>query len=392
MAQTAPGNSTNPAHHGFDRTSAYRLYQALLGDRSIQTVISATGIDTLVVVASGPLTSLPPSVLVTQPPVGDDADPKAWRNTQWLIRDKAIAVLPAVSSLKTLRQLLPHSRARVGLDVKRPLLALADPDFVGSGQVPGVFPGRDPYDVGSELPRPADGGRTFERSVRAGDAESDGRAENQVLDRLPPLYATRLEGLELAHLLGADNKDVLLGPNASKQALLQRASDGSLERTSVLAFSTHALVSGDFTGLTEPALVLARRPDAGPEHGGDEELLRASEAAALKLNADWVVLSACNTASGETPGAEGLSGLARAFFYAGAQSLLVSNWRVSDQATERLITDTFRRYKQAHSSDGPGLSKATALQGAMLAMIDDPDTGLANPTLWAPFVIVGEPQ
>ena len=82
-------------------------------------------------------------------------------------------------------------------------------------------------------------------------------------------------------------------------------------------------------GLPEPALVLMP-PKVGTK--ADDGLLLASEIAQLKLNADWVVLSACNTAAGEGPDGEGLSGLAKAFFYAGTRALLVSHWRISSQA------------------------------------------------------------
>jgi CHAT domain-containing protein len=115
--------------------------------------------------------------------------------------------------------------------------------------------------------------------------------------------------------------------------------------------------------------------------------LTTSEIAQLKLNADWVVLSACNTAAEEKPGAEALSGLARAFFYAGARSLIVSHWSVDDEATARLMVGTFRA-----SSHDRNLSHAEALRQSMLAMIEgarfDEE---ANPRLWAPFVVVGEP-
>jgi CHAT domain-containing protein len=120
----------------------------------------------------------------------------------------------------------------------------------------------------------------------------------------------------------------------------------------------------------------------------DDGLLQASEIAQLKLNADWVVLSACNTAAEEKPGAEALSGLARAFFYAGARSLIVSNWQVDDDSTARLMLSTF----QASAHDAH-LSHAEALRQAMLAMIDDAKTDdQADPRLWAPFVVVGEPR
>jgi CHAT domain-containing protein len=141
------------------------------------------------------------------------------------------------------------------------------------------------------------------------------------------------------------------------------------------------------TRLTEePALVLSL-PEKPTEL--DDGLLSASEVAQLKLDADWVVLSACDTAAGSTPGAEALSGLARAFFYAGGRSLLVSHWEVDTESTVALMAGTF-----AAIGADPRLSHGQALQRAMLAMIDDPDpqhSSWADPKFWAPFVVVGEP-
>src|ERR1019366_3026251 len=112
----------------------------------------------------------------------------------------------------------------------------------------------------------------------------------------------------------------------------------------------------------------------------DDGLLSASEVAQLKLNADWVVLSACNTAAEDKPGAEALSGLARAFFYAGARSLIVSNWAVDDASTARLMLNTFQA-----STGNAKLSHAEALRQAMLEMIDNAKTDAeADPRLWAP--------
>ncbi len=133
-----------PTSAGFDRAGAYRLYQALLGDPQIQKVIHGPGIDTLLIVPSGALTSLPPAVLVTAPPQGRDDDPAALSATHWLIAEDAIAVLPQVSALTTLRHQLPAATGAASAP-SRPLLAFADPDFAGAGQVPNVFPGRDPY-------------------------------------------------------------------------------------------------------------------------------------------------------------------------------------------------------------------------------------------------------
>ena len=90
--------------------------------------------------------------------------------------------------------------------------------------------------------------------------------------------------------------------------------------------------------MAEPSLALSIPAQSSSD---DDGLLTASEVAQLKLNADWVVLSACNTIAGDKPGAEALSGLARAFFYAGARALLVSHWAVESNAATLLTTSTF---------------------------------------------------
>src|SRR5262249_1385701 len=119
----------------------------------------------------------------------------------------------------------------------------------------------------------------------------------------------------------------------------------------------------------------------------DDGLLTASEVAHdVKLDADWVVLSACDTAATDgTPGAEGLSGLAKAFFYAGARSLLVSHWAVESHAAVRLTTGAFAALAAG------GIGRAEALRRSMLAMLDDKTHPFyAHPMFWAPFVLVGE--
>jgi CHAT domain-containing protein len=106
------------------------------------------------------------------------------------------------------------------------------------------------------------------------------------------------------------------------------------------------------------------------------------------LNADFVVLSACNTAAGDKPGAEALSGLARAFFYAGARSLIVSHWDVDSDATVALMDGLFEALKA-----NPHLSNAEALRLSMLKMIiNSAKPDFAQPKFWAPFVVVGEPR
>ena len=124
-------------------------------------------------------------------------------------------------------------------------------------------------------------------------------------------------------------------------------------------------------------------PDTATEE--DDGLLTASEVAGLKLDADWVILSACNTAAGGATGAEALSGLARAFFYAQARALLVSHWEVYSEATVKLIVSAVG----AMSRDAK-VGRAEALRRAMLSLIDTGKPHEAHPAFWAPFIVVGE--
>jgi CHAT domain-containing protein len=203
-------------------------------------------------------------------------------------------------------------------------------------------------------------------------------------EHLPQLPGTRREVNEIAAEVKAQSEDIRLGLDATETAVKQ----AKLDQYRVVYFATHGLVSGYLEQFAktkaEPALALSI-PDKPTDE--DDGLLTASEIAQLKLDADWAVLSACNTAAEEKPGAEALSGLARAFFYAGARSLIVSHWSVSDEATARLMVGTLRA-----SAHDPKLSHAEALRQSMLAMIDEASgDAQADPRLWAPFVVVGEP-
>ena len=151
--------------------------------------------------------------------------------------------------------------------------------------------------------------------------------------------------------------DIHLGRDASESTVKQIP----LAEYRVVYFATHGLVAGDVKGLGEPslALTLPRKPS-----DFDDGLLTASEVAQLKLNADWVVLSACNTIAGDKPGAEALSGLARAFFYAGARALLASHWSVESDAATQLTTRVFAIMKT-----DPMLGRAEALRRSMLVQI-----------------------
>jgi CHAT domain-containing protein len=196
---------------------------------------------------------------------------------------------------------------------------------------------------------------------------------------LPQLPDTADELNAVAKDLGVSAADIHLGSDAS-ETTVKRA---PLADYAIVYFATHGLVAGDVKGLAEPSLVLSM-PKQPSEL--DDGLLTSSEVAQLKLNADWVVLSACNTIAGDKPGAEALSGLARSFFYAGARALLVSHWSVDSEAATRLTTSTFDRLKAE-----PKLGRAEALRQAMLAYLNDASSPRnAYPALWGPFALIGE--
>ena len=152
-------------------------------------------------------------------------------------------------------------------------------------------------------------------------------------------------------------------------------------RTKSWGDPTHGALSGQVSGTVEPGILTP--PSAATER--DDGYLSASEIATLKLDADWVILSACNTAAGDAKDADALSGLARAFFYAGARALLVSHWSVNSAATVKLITGALSRMAADKS-----IGRAEALRQSMIALIDKGFDLEASPAFWAPFIVVGE--
>jgi len=149
-------------------------------------------------------------------------------------------------------------------------------------------------------------------------------------------------------------------------------------------------VPGELDGLTQPALALSAPDVAGTDGDG---LLTMDEILGLKLDADWVVLSACNTGSGAGAGAEAASGLGRAFFYAGTRALLLTNWSVHSASAKDLVTDLFRR-----QAENAALNRAEALRQAMIALLDGPGYqedgqslfAYAHPIFWAPYSLMGD--
>jgi CHAT domain-containing protein len=197
------------------------------------------------------------------------------------------------------------------------------------------------------------------------------------LAQLGRLDETAEEVRRIAEFFPGAESRLVLGEAATERGVLEARPD----QYRTISFSTHALMAGELPGLTEPAIVLTADDDDAPMDG----LLTASDVATLELDADLVLLSACNTAAPDAgPFAEGLSGLARAFLQAGARSLLVSHWSVASHATVELTTGFI-----AVARAEPGRRRAEALRDAMLRMADGPDPQLRHPAFWAAFVVVG---
>ena len=317
---------------------------------------------------------LPLSVLPTGPaplPGESGALFANHRRIPWLVRTHAVTVLPSVASLGTLRGLPPGRAGR------RPFAGFGDP-FFNDRQAAA--------EAGDQCRAAADADGT-RVCLRA--APDTARLDDAGIEQLPRLPDTRDEIRGIAEALRADlGTDVFLGTDANESVV--KSTD--LSGYAVVAFATHGLVPGDLNGLNQPALALSAPGVAGVEGDG---LLTMDEILGLRLDADWVVLSACNTASGSGAGAEAVSGLGRAFFYAGTRALLVSNWPVETTSARALTTDLFRR-----QADDPALSRAQALRQAMLTLIDgpgyvDPASGkevfsYAHPIFWAPFTLIGD--
>ena len=365
----------------FDLASAHRLYRLLLAPLS----------DTwekcreLLAITNAPLDRLPLGVF----PIGfaENGPPPAgllfanYRQVDWLIRHVALSRHASVTAFAALRQASRPTRDR------RPFAGFGDPLFALEPMTTTAGKSRLPADLGIR-----ERGRPVKlRSVRvtAGGPLDEESLQSTRLEDLAPLPDTAEEIQSIAQALqAAPQESVFLGAEASEA----RVKTMDLSDRQVIAFATHALLAGDLDGLTQPALALS-----SPEVTGEAEdgLLTMGEIMTLDLDADWVLLSACDTGSGDQAGSEALSGLGAAFFYAGSRALLASLWPVETSSARQLTTGIFAR-QQAHSE----MPRAQALQASMLDLMDgpgliDPASGkvaasYAHPLFWAPFIVVGE--
>ncbi len=316
----------------FDTVASHDLYRAIFADLAPADLHKARS---LRIIAGDDAAAIPFATLLERPVVKLDA------KAPFLIRRYALS---AGASL--LRSAVQTPRLRANST----MLALGAPTPFGTTRL-------------------AQAQLTQKGPLTAQAVFRGGRANAESLAALPALQSAEVAAVSR----NVRSATVLMGVQASEDALGTMA----LDQYRVLLFATHALVAGEMEGITEPALVLAR-PVAGANSDG---VLTASEIGTFRLNADWVILSACNTAAGDGEAAPAYSGLAQAFRYAGARTLMLSHWPVRDDAAADLAGTVLN---QAAS----GKSPAQALRIAMLrAMSNHALPDAANPHVWAPFVV-----
>ena len=364
-----PGAASVADIPDFDVESAYDLYAEIL--KPLESAWK--GAKSLILVAHGPLGSLPISVLPTTndplPPPG----PLPFANhgqVAWLAKTHSVTLVPSVSAMVALRALPPAKRGRA------PFIGFGDPYF-------------SKKQAKIQVAQAGGGVALRGAPLKLRSALRGGGIDSRQLASLPRLPDTASEVTSIALALGTDPAQVVFLGEAADE---KRVKSMDLSRYRVLTFATHGLVANDLEGLTQPALALTTPVITGNDEDG---LLTMEEILGLELDADWVVLSACNTASAGRAGAEAVSGLGQAFFYAGTRALLASNWPVETTSAKALTTDIFRR-----QAEDPGLARAEALRRATMALMEtgalrDPGTGralysFAHPLFWAPFSLIGD--
>jgi CHAT domain-containing protein len=361
----------------FDLPTAHRLYKALFAPAEN----GLKGVKHIVAITDDTLQRLPLSVLVKNHPNSATDPSGSYDQTDWLLNDYAFSYLPAVHSLADLR--VEPSRPLAGQDKRQPFIGFGDPILHEPPvQLSRLFASRGAGNTRGNIP----------------DFVTD---TSGFKNWLPSLPDTADELDYIADLLGADKSTSLyLREKATESEVKQLSREGKLHQFRFISFATHALLpdkqNHDLPSLEESGLVLTP-PERGTEE--DDGYLSASEAASLDINADWVLLSACNTGtSGRNGRDSSLSELAKAFFTAGSRSVLASQWAVDSSVTRELMGSLFEKLNANRH-----VRRAEALRLAMQEIARQPpkcgwlcqlhwqpETQPAHPVYWAPFMVYGE--
>lgn len=337
----------------------------------------------LVVISDGALGALPLSVLVTSKPAGSVKHGgkyyfDGYKKINWLANTHAISYSPSVTALKSLRK----NQVAQG-KVKR-FLGFGDPVF-RRGQTDAALAQLNSRGINLSMRSL----RRIKHGVRNQEESLDASVTPSIdLSMLMALPETAAEIKNIARVLNVDEQNNVFLGRAANEAQVKSM---PLNDRKIIMFATHALLPGDVDGLTQPAIALSV-PEA--KNNQNDGLLTMSEIMGLQLNADWVVLSACNTGAGSGRGAGAISGLGQAFFYAGSRSLLVSHWAVETSSAAQLTTKLFENLikdKQLSRSQ----AMAQTMREVMQQGVYKDDLGktifsYAHPIFWAPFTVVGD--
>lgn len=280
------------------------------------------------------------------------SDPSSGSRSElpYLVRNRAISYVPSASVLASLR--VRDTARQQREDGEKLFVAFADPDYGLRNRAVSVL---DPQAI-----------NLGEETTRTSAIE--GRTAS-----LPRLVESAREVQRIAEMFGEERSAVYLQTEATEANV---KSNPYLRDAQWVHFATHGLIDQDRPERSGLALT----PVTDSSDLDDDGVLRVGEIFSLTLRADLVVLSSCDTGLGKVLSGEGMVGLTRAFFYAGAESLVVSLWEVEDRSTADLMV-AFKRRLDA------GASKAEALREAKLELIATDRT--ATPRLWAPLVLVG---
>lgn len=325
VARVRAGVEDGSGNTPFDAAAAHDLHQALFAGLAAPLGRASA----LVAVAEGPMLSLPYGILVTAPP----PQPRGHASAAFLLDRLPISHLPAPASLVALRRVAPSQ---------------APQPWIGFG-----------------APRPVPvsyAARSFPAAPECG----------QGLASLAALRGAEVELQAAALVTGSPPTASRTGAAFTAQAVRQ----ADLRSYRTVHFATHGVLPSELTCLTEPAII-ASTAAAGPDAA--QALITSGTILDLQLDANLVLLSACNSGGGIAAG-ESLSTLARAFFFAGARSLMVTHWYVDDIAAARVGVLTLEAMQ---AGDAP----AVALRKAQLAQRQA--EGGAHPAQWAPFAVLG---
>jgi len=328
-------NYTNNKISQFDFDVSTNLYKELI--KPFERYIKDK--DKLIIVPHGSLLSMPFEILVNEVPKDN-----SYQNAKWLINKYNIVYYPSISSFFGMKNFKKK-------EIKNNFAGFGDPKL---SQAKREIVAENPIDIY----------KIFQRG---------GVGDVNEIRKLPELPKTSEELKTILKYFGKG--EVYLKDDFNEKKIKSL----DLSKYSIISFATHGVIANELTSVNEPGLITTP-----PTQGSidDDGILTSSEIKKLNLDAELVILSACNTASGESgPSAEGLSGLASSFFYAGARSLLVSHWYVEDNSTAALMKDTFANVKN-------NLSFSESLRKTKIAMINNKST--SHPIFWAPFVLVGQ--